>query len=84
VSANRIHILILLENFRFVAAKELPAASFQQQLYRRGCVGNVAREYARHKSGLWPPRKNHTRWVYNKKRQTLRLAFFIFKSVSIA
>jgi hypothetical protein len=32
-------MLILLENFRFVAAKKLSAASFQQQLYPRGCVG---------------------------------------------
>jgi hypothetical protein len=32
-------ILILLEISRFVAAKELSAASFQQYLYHRGCVG---------------------------------------------
>jgi len=27
------------KNTRFVAAKELSAASFQQQLYPRGCTG---------------------------------------------
>jgi hypothetical protein len=30
--------LILLDIFRFVAAKELLAASFQHYLYHRGCV----------------------------------------------
>jgi len=31
--------LFLLEISRFVAAKELPAASFQHYVYHRGCVG---------------------------------------------
>ncbi|MEN6306714.1 MAG: hypothetical protein ABFD91_03080 [Anaerohalosphaeraceae bacterium] len=34
-----IFILILLEIFRFGAAKELSAASFQHQLYHRGYAG---------------------------------------------
>jgi len=36
---SRVVYILLLEISRFVTAKELSAASFQQQHYHRGCVG---------------------------------------------
>lgn len=52
---------ILLEMSRFIAAKELSAASFQLHIITASLRATCPCEYARYKSSLWPRQNNHTR-----------------------